>query len=227
MKATPYVTSTLCVVAVAVALTAHAYGARDLFVGGLWVGSAHFVGTAYANGATKSRPGLMILAALIACAAGDYLGPGNFELGVAAFAVAHLLFTVAFVLMGLSWKRVLPAAGFTLCTGMLTVAWLWPHLDSVEHPLVLGYTVVISLMLIGALSVRPGRGTALIVVAALTFYVSDLFVARWRFVDGSSANAYFCYPLYYAACLMFAWVPRYLTTGAEAKTGDALSPTSS
>ena len=31
--------------------------------------------------------------------------------------------------------------------------------------------------------------------------VKHIFVARWKFIGGSY-NAYFCYPLYYAACTM-------------------------
>ena len=55
-----------------------------------------------------------------------------------------------------------------------------------------------------AFGTRPGSPRGIFLPGAARFYVSDLFVARWAFVGGGSVNAYFCYPLYYAACLLLA-----------------------
>lgn len=80
---------------------------------------------------------------------------------------------------------------------------------------VLVYIVAISLMAMFAAGVREGHGGLLILLGAVAFYVSDIFVARWKFVDTSSVNAYFCHPLYYAACLMLAFSVLAYGRGAD------------
>jgi len=209
VKSLPHIATAFSVIAVVIALTAHAYGPNALFLPGLWAGSLGFLTVALGNGAWQSRHGRLLLAALGCCALGDFFGPGNFEAGVLAVAVAHLLFAATFLWLGVDRRRLALAIVATSVLSGLTLAWLLPHVARESLPLVLGYCAVISLMLITALALRPPHASRLI-IAALIFYVSDIFVARWRFVDTSSNNAYLCYPLYYTACLLFAWVPRGL-----------------
>ena len=52
--------------------------------------------------------------------------------------------------------------------------------------------------------IRMPRGRTLLMSGTLIFLVSDIFVARWKFVDSSPINAFFCYPLYYSACSLLA-----------------------
>ena len=52
-------------------------------------------------------------------------------------------------------------------------------------------------------------GLPLALPAAVLFYVSDVCVARWRYLD-SAVDGYICYLLYYAACAMFALNARYM-----------------
>jgi len=50
----------------------------------------------------------------------------------------------------------------------------------------------------------------------------DIFVARWKYVSPGSINGLFCYPLYYSACLCFAWtVFLDLRNGAQRPPRDA------
>lgn len=197
-----------CVLA---ALISHALGMRYCFLFGLWGASVSYLLVALSNRALKNRTGWLMMAALAACALGDFFGPGNFEAGVAAFALAHLLFSACFISLGLSRAKLPYAAVVTITVSAMVLYWIHPHLEAGEQPLVWGYAFVIGVMLTTALGLRRHDAAPVILGAAVIFYVSDLFVARWRFVDESSMNAYFCYPLYYTACLMFAWVPRHLT----------------
>lgn len=210
MKCLPHIATGFAASAVFLALTAHAYGTNALFLPGLWAGSVGFLVVALGNGAWQSRHGRLLFAALGCCALGDFFGPGNFEAGVLAFAVAHLLFAATFLWLGVDRRRLALAIAATAILSGFTLAWLLPHVARESLLLVLGYCAVISIMLITALALRPPHASRLLIAAALIFYVSDIFVARWRFVDTSSHNAYLCYPLYYTACLIFAWVPRTL-----------------
>lgn len=214
----------LCVMA---ALISHFVGMRSCFLFGLWGASTSYLLLALSNRSHKSRTGWLMMAALAACALGDFFGPGNFEAGVAAFALAHLLFSACFISIGLSRARFPYAVVATIAVSTLVLYWIHPHLEAGEQTLVWGYALVIGVMLTTALSLRKHEAAATIVGAAIIFYVSDLFVARWRFVDESSMNAYFCYPLYYTACLMFASIPRHLTGVHATGVHTGTDPTSS
>jgi uncharacterized membrane protein YhhN len=169
------------------------------------LGSACFVLLAVASGALATSYGRVILIALLCCAAGDVLGPRNFLMGVAAFLLGHLMFTTAFFMRGISGRRLIVTLPFVLASTILILPWLYPHVSASDRLLVLAYIAAISIMLIvaGGASAHPtGR---LILIAAALFYVSDIFVARWKYVSQDQFNGIFCYPLYYAACTCFAW----------------------
>ena len=167
--------------------------------------SAGFVLVAVACGAVKDSYGRLVLAGLLCCAAGDMLGSKNFVAGLGAFLLAHLVFIAAFAVHGISLRRLtatLPAA--LLATAAL-LTWLYPHVPASDRFPVLAYVAVITAMLVTAGSGSEGATGKLILAAAVLFYVSDIFVARWKYVSPGSINGLFCYPLYYSACLSFAW----------------------
>jgi uncharacterized membrane protein YhhN len=87
--------------------------------------------------------------------------------------------------------------------------WLKPHLGKMAAP-VIAYVVVITVMLMGAMGVlRSGGlqpfGQWLVFWGALLFYISDLFVARQRFVAPSYLNRAVGLPLYYIGQYMLAY----------------------
>ena len=142
---------------------------------------------------------------LIACAAGDLLGPRNFHLGVGCFLAAHLAFVVGCWGHGVQARRLRnwgPMVGAT--SFGLVGLWLWPHLPERDRPLIVAYTAVISVMAWLAAGLRPSPLRPWFWAGAWIFYLSDIFVARWRFVDPSSTNGLVCYPLYYLACTLLA-----------------------
>ena len=117
--------------------------------------------------------------------------------GIGAFLIAHLAYTAAFSTMPLNaWSFV----------AVLLILWLWPHLDEHYRVAVAVYTIAIVLMV----SFAAATLSPLIAVAACMFAVSDISVARDRFIDHSVSNKIWGIPLYYLAQVLFAvsvWLP--------------------
>ena len=159
---------------------------------------------AMAGGGLSSWFGRWVVLALVCCWFGDMIGPFNFFAGLLAFLLGHLVFVAAFWTKGISAVRCLAAAAPVLaCTGLLAW-WLLPHVPAADRPAVVAYVAVITGMLLAAAGASRGTGGRILLAAAVVFYVSDIFVARWRYVDPDAINAFLCYPLYYAACILFA-----------------------
>ena len=83
--------------------------------------------------------------------------------------------------------------------------WLLPNVEGGMKGPVIAYILVISSMVALAAGTVGAHGLPLILIAAVTFYASDLFVARQRFVTQSSLNRLIGLPLYYAAQIAFVW----------------------
>lgn len=164
------------------------------------IASSAFVATALSQFAHRGPYAYAITFGLVFCWLGDVVGPSNFFGGLIAFLLAHLGFIVAFWVRGVPRSRVLRAVLAVALVDVGIASWLLPHVSAQDRMFVLPYMAVISVMLVLALA-QPSRWVA---SAAVVFYVSDIFVARWRFVDESRFNALFCYPLYYLACVMLA-----------------------
>jgi len=167
--------------------------------------SASFLLAAILGGALRSAHGRLILAGLLCCAIGDYLGFHDFIWGTTAFLVAHVFFVAAFWTMGVDLRRTVRFMPLVILIDLVIVLWFKDGILSGDRPLVFAYIVVISAMVLFAFSVSPPERRTLIMLAAALFYISDIFVARWRFTDTGAINGYFCYPIYYAACVLFAW----------------------
>ncbi len=153
------------------------------------------------------HPGLRIplRLGLVACAAGDVLGPRNFQVGVLCFLLAHLAFSVGCLAHGVEWGRAWRWSPVVVLASLGLVGWwLWPHLPDRDRPLIAAYTAVISVMAWLASGLRSSPVSPWLWTGAWIFYLSDIFVARWRFVDPSSTNGLICYPLYYLACALLA-----------------------
>jgi len=169
--------------------------ARYLF---LVAASTGFIRVALFAGAGQHTYGKFNIADLGLCWMGDVLGPYSFSIGAGMFLLAHLMFVAAFVAYGLNRRRCLLSLVLIVPSGVILL-WLMPQVDPPLRNLVIVYTVVITVMVITA-----GGTSRLIFASALVFYISDIFVARWRFVDQDPFNAFVCYPHYYTACLLLA-----------------------
>jgi uncharacterized membrane protein YhhN len=87
--------------------------------------------------------------------------------------------------------------------GLGVLRWLWPSLGPKLRPAVVAYVAAISLMVTLAAGAAASAGPV-IVTGAAAFAVSDVFVARQRFVRRSLANKLWGLPLYYAAQFLLA-----------------------
>ncbi len=155
------------------------------------IGLAASGGGAYAH---------LVLAGLLLSAAGDALLLSHrqpaFLAGIGAFLLAHVAYAAAFApRSGVS----LAVAAVLAVVALGVVRWLWPHLGTFRVPVVV-YAVAITAMLLLAL----GVASPLVRIGAALFYLSDLTVARDRFVKRQFANRLVGLPLYYAGQVLIA-----------------------
>ena len=176
--------------------------------------SSGFIFLCIASGGIHSVYGWIILAGLISSWWGDLLLISEkrslFLLGLITFFLAHVAYCVAFFLYGVGLPYVAGALVVSFVPAALIVRWLNPHLDEMRIP-VYAYMVIITLMVCLAAGATLGTGGALILIGAVLFYVSDIFVARERFVAPGKINAYVGLPLYYAGQVLLAISVIYAT----------------
>jgi uncharacterized membrane protein YhhN len=153
-----------------------------------------------------------LVAGLALCAVGDVLllRDRTFDVGLVAFLFGHVLYIAGFhaALPATRWSWLVLAPLVIVSGG--AARWLWPHLGS-RRISVLAYVVVISVMVWGGVSVfTAGVLPWTAAAGALLFYLSDLAVARHRFVHQSFVNRALGLPTYYVGQLLLA-----LTVGAS------------
>jgi uncharacterized membrane protein YhhN len=156
---------------------------------------------------------LMLLPGLVFCLGGDVFlaltRPRMFLLGLVCFLVGHLFYTAAF--LRLSPVNPWTWGGLAACAvlSFAVFQWLRPRLGSLRGP-VAAYVAVITLMAAAAFTVfGDGRiglpGRTLVLAGALSFYLSDIFVARNRFVKPGIVNRLAGLPLYYLGQFLLAF----------------------
>jgi len=179
--------------------------ARRLFKA---LASAGFVTCALVAGATSTAYGRWVLAGLVLCLLGDLFLLSRerrpFKAGLFSFLLGHLGYAVAFVVRGVDGLWVAAAAVLLGAIALPVGRWLLPHVSAAMKPPVLAYIAVISLMVaLGAGAFGASREPILLAAPA-AFYLSDLAVARDRFVQRGFVNRLWGLPLYYTAQLLFA-----------------------
>ncbi len=171
--------------------------------------SAGFIALAITAGALGTAYGRAVLAALLLSWLGDVflLSPKSkpFLAGLAAFLLAHVAYAVAFVVHGQDPRASAVALGLLALPAAVVGRWLWPHLSAGFRPPVVAYVAVISVMLALACSAVAAGGHPALAVGAAAFYLSDLAVARDRFLAPGFVNRVWGLPLYYFAQLCLAW----------------------
>lgn len=170
--------------------------------------SAGFVICALERG-VSGRYDALVLAGLGFGLIGDVLlavrGRNAFLAGMAGFAFGHALYAVAFASLS---QEPFPRVSIALIglIGCGVLAWLWPHLGRMRVPVAV-YVAVIALMLVavtGTLRLEnPARW--LIVGGAALFALSDVLVARERFVESVQINRTLGLPMYYAGQFLIAF----------------------
>jgi len=198
----------LTLLALAALLRAEWRGSRP----GVWLAkplaSFGFLWAAAAAGALETAYGRCVLAALVLSFLGDVLlipkARASFLAGLVSFLLAHLAYSGAFAVRGISWVG---AAGAAAAVGPVAfVAWRWlrPHVDAPLRGPVLVYVAVISTMVLLAAGTVAAAARPALLAGALAFYGSDLAVARQRFVRRSFWNPAWGLPCYYGGQLLLA-----------------------
>jgi uncharacterized membrane protein YhhN len=172
------------------------------------VASTAFIALAFAHGSIDGAVGAWLLAALIGCWLGDVLLLGEsrpmFLGGLVAFLLGHLAFAGAFGVAGLDLRVAGVTIGVLVVPAVIVFRWLKPHLPKPMLGPVLAYMVVISVMVAAAAGRFAVEADPRIMIAAVMFYVSDLAVARNRFVAKGPMNRLWGLPLYYGAMALLA-----------------------
>lgn len=167
-----------------------------------------------------------ILGGLVLGLVGDLalLDKRGFVVGLGAFLLGHVAYIVAIAqvvpprawLAQAGWLAALPAA-----VGIATLGLLWRRLGSLRAP-VIAYVLAIVTMMIAALAQvnthvaaslsdgivwrpLPSPNRQLLLAGASLFFVSDLAVARDKFVGARFLNKLWGLPAYYAGQLLIAW----------------------
>ena len=128
-----------------------------------------------------------------------------FKLGILAFLLGHVMYALAFLRFGVAVDGVYMGLGPIIPFGILVLYWLLPHVDAGMMVPVLAYVVVICTMVVFSAGALVHGATDLVPLGAVMFLLSDLFVARERFVAPSFANRLIGLPLYYASQLVLAF----------------------
>jgi len=198
----------LTLIAVGALLVAEFRGMRV----GVWVAkplaSSGFVAAALAVGARSSAYGRSVLWALVLCWLGDVLlipqARSAFLAGIVAFLLGHLAFAFAFAQRGLALELAALALVAALAAGGIFLRYAEPHVPPALRGPVRLYVLAISLMLACAVGSAAQARAPAIVLGALMFWLSDLAVARDRFIARGPWNRLWGLPLYYGAQLLFA-----------------------
>lgn len=136
----------------------------------------------------------MMLAALVCSMVGDVLLALDkdegilFILGVVSFAVAHILFSSAFCIVS-GLKKMDIAAAVLVFAALMPVLYLGNFDFQGLLPVLIGYAVIISFMMVKALSLwrcRKGRKRFVLLVMAggVLFLASDVVLLFWLFGIG-------------------------------------------
>ncbi len=172
-----------------------------------------FVVTAWLQPRVMPRYFKIVLIGLILGLVGDVClalpGQGAFRTGLVAFLGGHILYIAAFVLLAHRRDWLSPAILLIVVVSGLVYWWLQPHLGEMLLPVTL-YIVVISGMVAGAWaafrnSAVPRAGAWFILIGAVLFYASDIFVAHQRFVMEHFYNRLIGLPLYYTGQFLLAF----------------------
>ena len=126
-----------------------------------------------------------ILIGMFLCLAGDVflalIHPKMFLYGLVSFLLGHLFYVAAFFYIARINRWTAFGLVVSLIASSIVFLWLRPHLGNMKNA-VICYILVISAMAVGAWSVLGAdhlgvSGRILAFTGALSFYISDVFVA--------------------------------------------------
>jgi uncharacterized membrane protein YhhN len=154
-----------------------------------------------------------LLAGLLLCLVGDiclaFHQEKMFLLGLISFLLGHIFYIFGFFHVAHPGVWTWGGSIIVFCISTRIYFWLKPNLGAMKKP-VLIYCIVITVMLSGAWSVLNNSqltlsGRLMVFIGALLFYLSDVFVARDRFLKKDFFNRLVGLPLYYTGQFILAF----------------------
>ena len=155
----------------------------------------------------------ILLIGLIFCLGGDVFlalpRDRMFLFGLVSFLLGHVFYAGSFFYVANLSHWTWIGACISLVAGSGVFFRLRPHLGSMLIP-VIAYIVVITVMLVGAWTVFCDAGVDFsgrlaVFSGAASFYVSDIFVARDRFLEMEFKDRLLGLPLYYFGQFLLAF----------------------
>lgn len=183
--------------------------------GAVWIwkplASTAFVVFALQQGAWETAYGRWILAGLVFSWVGDILlipeDKTAFLWGLVSFLLAHVAYGLGFYSRGTDLRWMVAAVPVLLILLVVIGRWLLPHVrlqgPKMRLP-VLVYMGAVSAMVVLASGAAGGSGDWRILLGGAIFYLSDISVARDRFVAPGWINKAWGLPLYYVAQFILA-----------------------
>lgn len=181
--------------------------------------STLFIATALIQNPLSTTYYYTIIIGLSLCLIGDVClifmnSTKMFLSGLVAFLSGHLAYIFAFAFFFKLTMATVFACIFFCLIALFVFQWLKANLGNMKIP-VIAYISIITIMIICAVSVfslesLPLAGRTLVFGGALLFYVSDLFVARNKFIKAEYTNRLIGLPLYYLGQYLIAFSTGYL-----------------
>jgi uncharacterized membrane protein YhhN len=199
----------ICAFGVLLSLAGERYANTLVGAGGKLIAATAYIAAAWSLSAMDSGYGRVLLLGMAFCWMGDLLLVSNnsrslFLLGLASFLLGHVAYIGAFAVTGVSLPAVLGAGLVMAVFAWAVLRWLKPHLDDRMRRPVWLYVIAISLMMAMAIGVYANDGNWLIPLGALLFLLSDLAVARDRFIAPGFINRAWGLPVYFSGQMVLA-----------------------
>lgn len=159
-----------------------------------------------------------VLIALILAFIGDLLllrqeSKHFFKLGILTFAAAHLAYIIAFSRLLMDIDPLLISSLISLFLGITVYCWLRRYLTAYFKWLVPVYLLLIGVMMTLGMAAGLSTDNYWLFCGSLGFAISDIFVARNRFINKQIINRLIGLPLYYAAQIWIIFAALELNPG--------------
>jgi len=208
LNASTILLAAVCIGGALIYVAASWKGVRPAAVMAKVAASTSFVAIALVNGAAATAYGWAVLAALIFSWLGDMLLLSRksmiFLTGMATFFIAHVAFSAACAMRPVSIGIFAAGLAATGLFGVLILKWLWPFLLGPHRFAVPVYLAAVMVMVSLAIAASVAELPAVVAVGAVAFALSDVSVARDRFIERDVINKAWGLPLYYLAQVIFA-----------------------